>query len=54
MTVREDNMKALSQRQRVRRLTLFRHRLCCVNILLLMLLLTAALQAFSSQLSPLR
>lgn len=53
MTVREDNMKASDLRQRARRHTLFRHRLCCVNILLLMLLLMAALLVFSGRLSPL-
>lgn len=52
MTVREDKMKAPYRRQRARQHTLFRHRLCCVNILLLMLLLTAALLVFSGRLSP--
>ncbi|EIC0518914.1 hypothetical protein K9258_002904 [Salmonella enterica subsp. enterica serovar Chester] len=46
-------MKALSRRQRARRHTVFRHRLCCVNILLLMLLLTAAMLVFCGRLSPL-
>lgn len=48
-----EKMKAPSRRQRARQHTLFRHRLCCVNMLLLMLLLTAALLVFSGQLSPL-
>lgn len=53
MTVREDNMKAFSRRQRARRHTLFRHRLCCVNILLLVLLLMAAALVFSGRFPPL-
>lgn len=53
MTVRENNMKALSRRQRARRHTLFRHRLCCVNNLLLMLLLTATALVFSGRFPPL-
>ncbi|EHE5996056.1 hypothetical protein JMS34_005011 [Salmonella enterica] len=53
ITGREDKLKELSQRQRARRHTIFRHRLCCVNILLLMLLLMVALLVFSGQISPL-
>ncbi len=46
-------MKTLSRRQRTRRHTVFRHRLCCVNILLLALLLTAAMLVFCGRLPPL-
>lgn len=53
ITGREDNMKMLSRRQRARRHALFRHRLCCVNFLLLTLLVTTALLVFSGRFSPL-
>lgn len=49
----EGSMKMYSRRQRARRHALFRHRLCCVNFLLLTLLVTAALLVFSGRFSPL-
>ncbi|EHP5545178.1 hypothetical protein KPO98_004064 [Salmonella enterica] len=53
ITGREDSMKVLSRHQRAWRHALFRHRLCCVNILLLTLLVMAVLLIFSGRFSPL-